>query len=181
VRTLTCPPTGEVLGVNIIAWVENLQSDETRPIMQKYELLNPVPDKWYPTHLLMDSLNEMAQQANVTSNYVAIGMQVGKICPMPPELTDPDVGQVLSVWDSIYQSLHRSGDVGRICCEKMGDKDYKVTFTDLYPDDFSYGIMYGYAKRFLPQGTHFKVFYDPNVTPRDNGGTGATVIHLTWD
>ena len=64
--------------------------------------------------------------------------------------------------------------------EKISDTHFKVSFTDLYPDDFSYGIMCGYGQRFLPPGTDFTVAYDPDIVPRDKGGQGATVIHIYW-
>jgi hypothetical protein len=52
----------------------------------------------------------------------------------------------------------------------------------VYPDDMSYGILYGYARRFLPPGTKFKVYYDPDVLPRDQGGSeNYTIIHISWE
>jgi hypothetical protein len=180
-RKFTCPPDAEVLGQNIRAWAENLQGEDTTPIMQKYGLVNVDPNGWYSVKALMDAMNEIVSNPNSSPNMVAIGLEIGRIVPMPPDMPDPTLGQVLMMWNGIYQYLHRNGDVGAINVEKMSETHYKVTFTDLYPDDFSYGIMYGYARRFLPRGTRFKVFYDEAVTPRDQGGTGATVIHLKWD
>jgi hypothetical protein len=42
--------------------------------------------------------------------------------------------------------------------------------------------LFAYGRRFLPPGTRFRVFYDPDVTPRDYGGDGeATYINITWE
>jgi hypothetical protein len=180
-RKLTCSPTVEVLGVNLSAYFSNLQGEETTPIVRKYGVDNPIPDKWYPAHLLLDAINELMELPNFSFNFVAIGMEIGRICPMPPDLKDPSLGEVLEVWDGIYQSIHRNGDVGIIRCEKVDDKHYRTIHTDVYPDDFTYGIIYGYARRFLPPGTRFKVFYDSGITPRDRGGNGPTIIHVTWE
>ncbi len=180
-RKLTCPLTVETIGVNLKAFSENLQSDETKPVMQKYGLLDTLPYEWYSGHTLLEALNELIAQPNFTFNFVAIGMEIGKICPLPPELKDPSIGQVLMVWNDIYQGIHRNGDVGLIRCEAVGSKHYRAVLTDVYPDDFSYGILYGFARRFLPTGTHFKVFYDKEITPRDQGSNGPTIIHLTWE
>jgi hypothetical protein len=179
-RQFTAPPGNEVIGQNIRAWADNLQGEDTAPIMRKYGLVDVDPQGWYPTQTLMDAMNEILANPNNSANMVAIGMEVGKIVPMPPGMTNPTLGEVLMVWNDLYQYIHRNGDVGKLQCEKVTDTHYQITFTDLYPDDFSYGIMYGYAKRFLPKGTYFKVYYDPEIKPRDQGGTGKTVIHLTW-
>jgi hypothetical protein len=180
-RQFACSPTLELLGQNISAWVTNLKQFETAPIMEKYGLGNLDPDKWYPCHLWMNTLNDMVQIPNVAENFVAIGMEVGKIVPMPPGVENPDLAQVLMLWDGLYQYIHRNGDAGKIVCEKVSDKHYKTIHTDLYPDDFTYGIVYAYAKRFLPPKTPFKVYYDEQITPRDQGGNGATVIHVSWE
>jgi hypothetical protein len=180
-RKLTCPSSTEVLGVNIIAYIDNIQGDETKPIAQKYGVFNPQPDQWYKTLSLLDALNEMAQQPNVTFNFVAIGMEIGRICPMPPGMQNPTIEEVLMIWNDLYQGLHRNGDVGLIRVEKESDSHFKTIHTDVYPDDFSYGILYGFAKRFLPAGTSFKVAYDQQQPPRDYGGLGASILHLTWN
>ncbi len=179
-RQLTCPPNLEVMGQNIRAFVENLQGDDTTPIVQKYGLANVDPNGWYPAHDLIEALNEIAANPNSSANMVAIGMVIGKIVPMPPGLENPSLGQVLMIWNDLYQFIHRNGDPGAILCEQVNEKHYKTIHSDLYPDDFSYGIVYGYGRRFLPPGTQYKVFYDPEATPRDAGGD-VTIIHVSWE
>ena len=50
------------------------------------------------------------------------------------------------------------------------------------PDDMSYGLLYAYARRFLPPGTQFTVYYDPDIPARDYGGDREeTIIHIEWD
>jgi hypothetical protein len=149
--------------------------------MEKYGVADVDPEKWYPEHLLLDALNELAANPNVTPNMVAMGMQVGSIVPMPPELVNPTLEQVLRAWNGVYQSLHRNGDVGTITVDKIDEKHFRIIFDELYPDDFSYGILYGYARRFLPNDTQFVVYYDEQVIPRDRGGEeDVTIIHITW-
>lgn len=180
-RHFTCSPSIELRGQNIMAFVHNLQDAETRPIMEKYGLVDLDPKKWYPFIKWLNALNEIAQHPNMVSNFVAIGMEIGRIVPVPPNLTDPQIGDILMAWDGIYQYLHRNGDVGRIVSERLADNHYRVTTTDLYPDDMDYGIMYGYARRFLSPGTDFTVYYDPDLPRRDHDGADKTVIHLTWE
>ncbi|HVO71312.1 MAG TPA: hypothetical protein VMT24_14780 [Aggregatilineaceae bacterium] len=179
-RKLMGPPGGEVIGVNIRAFADNLQAFQTRPVMQKYGLVDVQPDQWYPLQPLLDGLNELSQCPGMSANLVAIGMEIGMITPVAPHIQNPTLWDVLVNWNDIYQMIHRNGDVGCIACEIVDDKHYKTIHTCLYPDDFNYGIVYGYGRRFLPPGTDFTVFYDPDMKPRDQGGTDATVIHVTW-
>jgi hypothetical protein len=179
-RHFTCAPEIEFIGQNLRAFTDNLQGDEVGPIVAKYGLANADPNGWYKARPWMDAMNELAQHPNFSSNMVAIGMKIGEIVPMPPTLPNPTLGEVLQAWDGIYQYIHRGGDVGKIVCTKIDDKHYTTTHTDLYPDDFSYGIVYGYARRFLPRGARFKVHYDEEVKPRDHGGP-ITIIHVRWE
>jgi hypothetical protein len=181
-RTLTCPPETETIGVNITAFFDNLRDANTKPIMEKYGLLNIDPESWFPASKYLDALNELGQNPDFSSNLVAIGLEVGSMTPLPPDLENPTLEEVLMRWDDMYQMLHRGADVGGVVIEKISDTHYKTTHTVIYPDDMSYGVLYGYGRRFLPPGTRFKVYYDPDVLPRDMGGQeGCTIIHITWE
>ena len=182
-RTLTCPPGSETLGTLLSSFSQNLQSDDVRPIMEKYGVVNLDPMAWYPVKMLLDALNDVASRGNVSTNLVAIGMKIGENVPTPPELGEhPSLEQVLMIWDNLYQGLHRGADVGCIQIEKVSNKYFKTAHSNPYPDDMSYGILYAYARRFLPPGTDFTVFYEPGITPRDRGGAGnATVISVKWE
>ena len=97
-------------------------------------------------------------------------------------MENPTLEEVLLRWNDMYQSLHRGADIGGIVIEKIGDTHYKTTHTVIYPDDLSYGVLYGYARRFLPPGTRFMVYYDEEVIPRDQGGQdGYTIIYISWE
>ncbi|MBN1201913.1 MAG: hypothetical protein JXJ20_08675 [Anaerolineae bacterium] len=180
-RKLTCPPGTETIGQLLNSWYENLQGDETRPIMEKHGMVNLNPTTWYPVRMLLDATNEIAENCNVTPNFVAIGMKIGEAVPLPPDMENPTLEEVLMIWDDLYQGLHRGGDVGCIKIEKVSDTYFKTIQSGIYPDDMSYGVLYAYGRRFLPPGTSFSVFYDPDVTPRDQGGEGeATYINIKW-
>jgi hypothetical protein len=107
-----------------------------------------------------------------------MGMKIGQIQPLPEGVDFP---AVLQSWDEVYHSLHRNGDIGHLKCNQLNDHHYVITSTDLYPDDFDYGIIYGYAKRLLPVGSKFKVYYDKEHTARDRGDSPSTMIHVEWN
>jgi hypothetical protein len=178
-RVLTCDPKVELLGTNLHAWLDNLEADVTEPILKKHDLTSFQPGTWYSCQKWLDVLNDLAQGANFNSACVAVGLSVGQTIPLPPELSNATLPEILNLWDSMYQSLHRGGDVGHIVSEQISDTHYVSRHTDLYPDDFSYGIAYGFTKRFLPRGTQFKVYYDESVQRRDQGGK-VTNIHIDW-
>jgi hypothetical protein len=180
-RHLICPPETECIGATVKAFFDNLRGFDTEPIMEEYGLLDIDPNEWFPTRRYMDALNELVQRPGFTSNLVAIGIAIGIISPLPPDLKNPTLEEVLIRWDDMYQMLHRNADVGGITCEKIGEKHYATSHTVIYPDDMSYGILYGFGRRFLPPGTQFKVYYDPETLPRDRGGKDATVIHIEWE
>ncbi|MBZ0290374.1 MAG: hypothetical protein K8I30_22300 [Anaerolineae bacterium] len=181
-RNLTCPPELEVLGVNLVAFSNNIQGAETTPIMQKYGIIDINPEAWYPARNLLDALNELAVKTNVAANLTAIGMRIGEMVPMPPGLENATLEQAIGVWDAAYQYLHRGADAGCIQVEKVSDTYFKTIHSVIYPDDMSYGILYSYGRRFLPPRTHFSVFYDPDVKARDYGGDGpASIISIKWD
>lgn len=180
-RHFTCSPDVKLLGYYVSAFVDNVQYDEIAPIMSKYGLVDLDPLQTYPCHLWMEALNEIARNPNIASNFTAMGMKIGQIIPVPPEMVNPDFPQMIVDWDHAYQVAHPSGGAGSIVAEQVGEKHWKTIHTNLYPDDFMYGIQYALSKRFLPPGTRFKVFYDPEVKPRDDGGTSTTIIHTTWE
>jgi hypothetical protein len=180
-RTLTCSPGAETLGLLLGGFSDNIQGAETRPILEKHGFFNLQPFEWYPVQMLLDALNELAESPNTMPNFVAIGMTIGEGVPLPPEMANPTLEDVLMIWNNLYQALHRSADVGGIKIEKVSDTYFKTIQSVVYPDDMSYGVLYAYGRRFLPPETPFIVFYDPDVTPRDQGGSGeATYINIKW-
>ena len=178
-RVLTCDQKLELLGLNLRAFIDNLQADEINPVLEKYGLTQVEPMKWYSAAQWLSALNDLQQEVNMTSNLVAIGMEIGRTSPMPPG-SNPTLPEVLSIWnDALYQPLFRNGDPGTISLEKISDRHYVSIHKHLWPDDFSYGIAYGFARRFLPPKTAFRVAYDQNMPRMDEGGQ-STRIHVEW-
>ena len=178
-RIMTCDPKLETVGAILHVYIDNLEADIVLPLAEKRGLTKIQQDQWYPTHKLLDLLNEMAKTTNLGTASVAIGLSVGQTIPMPPELNDPSIHDVLSVWDDLYQGIHRGGYPGHIEIQKISDTHYLTRHHKvIYPDDLSYGVLYGYGRRFL-SGVPFKVYYDEKVQRLDDGGE-FTDIHIAW-
>ncbi len=178
-RHLTCDPKTEVIGQTVLSFIDNVQADEIRPYLAKHGLADIKPDVWYPCHLWLDVMNDLAKETNLSSNLVAIGMGVVDKMLVPPEMEKLTVGDILMGWNDLYHLQHRNGEIGYVKTEKVSDTHYKTIHLHLYPDDFTYGIAYGMAKRWLPKGTRFTVKYDPDVPALDKGGN-LTIIHVSW-
>lgn len=181
-RKFTVAPDVEHSGAITIAFVKNLQSAETTPVFQKYDLINLDPSRWYPASRFMDALNELAESDDFSSTMIAIGLEIAKQVPMGSDGVDPSFEDALVLWDKFYQRAHRGEncDIGGITLDKVAEYHYKTIHTHIYPDDFSYGIAYGLARRYLPKATNFKVFFDADAKQRDRDGAASTIIHVTW-
>lgn len=180
-RKLSCSPNAEVLGALTSIFLENLLGEDTAPIFRKHGVFDMNPETWYPLQPVLDAFNELSEHPNLALNMVAIGIKFVEAAPSPPDNKQPSFETLLKGWDEGYQMHHRGADVGRIWVEKVNATHFKVFYTIVYPDDFSYGVLYGFAKRFLPEGSKFTVFYDPDVPARDYNGTADhTIIHIQW-
>ncbi|MBI1258821.1 MAG: hypothetical protein GC204_15230 [Chloroflexi bacterium] len=178
-RTLTCSPTVETLGAPMLSFIENMEAETIYPYLEQYGLTQIAPNQWYPLQTWLNVLNDMAQGTNLTSNLVAIGLEIIGNVVMPPELERASFPTVLNQWDAIYQMQHRGGDIGHVVVDKVSETHFKTTHNLPYPDDMIYGVGYGMARRYLPRGTQFKVYYDEKEPHLDEGGK-RTVIHIKW-
>lgn len=180
-RKLECEPGTEFSGAALLSIVENVMSAGYLPLIEKYDYDNITPDEWYPLEDFFDFLNELFQMPNQMFNLVAIGMTIAETALMPPELENPTFTEMVEGWDAHYQANFRNGDVGSKTTIKLDDQHYKVVLDGTkMPDDLEYGVLYGFARRFLPPGVNFTVWYDEDVQPMDKGGK-QTVLHVSWE
>lgn len=180
-RVLTCEPHTEISGEALQGLINNLQSDEITPYLMKYGLEDIQPERWYSLQNFQALLNELEANGNAMLNMVAIGMSVAGVAAMPPGLNDPTLDTMLESWNEHYQHSHRYGDIGHKSAEKVEKNHYRLILDHcVYPDDMEYGVLYGFARRFLPSSTPFMVWYDNDVQRLDQGGT-QTVIHVRWE
>jgi flagellar hook protein FlgE len=179
-RRLTCDPKSEVQGGVLAALTSNLQTEAIAPYLAQFNMDHIDPDEWYPTKNYLDLLNELGEKENLTTNFVAIGMTVAETAYMPPEMEGLPFSEFVLGWNDHYYANHRNADIGSKIVEKVGDRHYQIIMDSIYPDDMEYGILYGFAKRYLPAGTDFTVWYDEDVQRKDHGGE-ETVVHVSWD
>jgi hypothetical protein len=180
-RNLTCDPAIEVRGEVLFSLLQNIRARDIEQYVRKYGLTDIQAEHWYRMQPFLNLLNDLAFNANQTPNFVAIGTTISETAYMPPEMNDLPFEEILYHWNDHYQSNHRNGEIGYKSAEKIDDKHYQITLHGgLYPDDFEYGVLYGFGRRFLPKGTYFIVQYDNNVQRLDEGGE-ETVLTIQWE
>jgi len=180
-RKLSCDPGIEVIGHGVLAFTDNIAASQIGDILVRHKLTSIEPEGWYNMNDLLDVLNEIVERhMNITMNYVAMGMKRAESAKMPPNADKMTLPEFLNNWNNVYQMQHRGGDVGQLKVKAITDTHYEVTYDIIYPDDFIYGVAWGFTKRFLPKGTSFVVKYDENVIHKDKGGQ-STVIHISWE
>jgi hypothetical protein len=171
----------ESLGQSMMSIVKYLGKEGLYPILEKHGLAALEPDKWYPTQAWMDVFNDLKRQVPGAeiSNFVTIGTAIVETSALPPEFDTMPLIDILATTDQAYKMNNRGSDLGEYACEKVSDTHVKMVCRVPFPDNYNYGIFYGFARRFLPKGTHFKVFFDQEI-PRCEQGGEATIIHITW-
>jgi hypothetical protein len=176
-------PNSEVIGQSMLGFVQCAMYDELRPFLERYGLAEVDPDQWYPLQVWLDILNDLpAKRAGQAMfDFVSVGMAIAEVAPMSPVY-----GNGMHFGDALvassgggYLRSHRGGDVGGHSAKKIDNNHVVVTTRTPYPDDLIYGVLYGMARRYLPDDAGFIVEYDAETPRRDYGGE-VTVVHITW-
>jgi len=178
---MLCSPGTEVLGGAMLSYIDNLRQEEFRPLLEKYNVTNIKPDKWYPLLPWLHAINELSTRRNFDEVMVAVGMKVIEYAASPEELKNVTLDIWLEGWNEHFQINHRNGDVGKIITQKIADKHYRTVHRHIYPDAMNYGIVYNAAQKFLPQGTQFTVKYEDIFNRLDYGDADETVIIVKWE
>ncbi len=179
-RLFTCPPTVETIGSNVLTYIDNMEDHRTPFYVKQCGLTDVQPDEWYPTQKLLDVFNMMVADGKAAS-IVAVGLSTAEKLEYSEELEHAPLEDILSRWPSVYEQNHRGEGAGHLEVQKLDHNHWIVRLVDsIFPDDATYGVAYGFCKRFLPPGTSFMVEYESLTDRRDFGGN-ETVIHITWD
>lgn len=179
-RELKCDPNVEIIGASVISVTDNMQIEEVQPYLKRHGLEHVEVDKWYPAQSWLSVMNDLRAQTNFTQNAVAIGLAVAENVWMPPEMQNASMEDIVLQWGNIYDMQHRGGDIGFIKTEKLGPKHIRTTHQHPYPDELTYGIGYGFCRRFA-KGESFTVQYLDMDYRMDKGDAPQTIIDITWE
>jgi hypothetical protein len=174
-------PDTEVVGQQMLAFVQCANQAEVMPYLEKYGLAPIIPDKWYPLQSWLDVLRDLTTErgGNAMFDLVSIGMKLVDTSVAPPGAEQIPFDGALGMVNMVNQLNHRNGDIGEYVIERVEDQHVRVVARVPYPDDWLYGMFYGGTRRFLPPGTHFTVSYDD--APRRSQGGETTILHIEWE
>ncbi|HEX3050447.1 MAG TPA: hypothetical protein VHP83_07320 [Aggregatilineaceae bacterium] len=169
----------ETIGQIHLSLFQSINYENFSDYLAKHRLKEIDPGKWYPMQMILDLFSDIVEQGGGMMDLVSIGLKIMELAVLPPPVEAMPFGEVLMQWNEIYHINNRGTDPGGFVTEKISDTHYKIIARQPYPDDYTYGVLYGGAKRWLPQGTQFTVYYDPDLPRREDGGD-VTVIHAEW-
>lgn len=172
-------PDHEVLGAAIITYRDSVNLDHYADFYVEAGLGDVQPDQWYPFQKVLDVLNAIAERGGEMMDFVSIGMAVGRNAPVPPEVSSLPFAQILQTMGKAVEQTNRGANRGYTIFEQVSPTHIKLNIRDSSPDDLLYGTIYGYAKRFLPDGYRFTVRFDPDSPRRELGGD-STILHIEW-
>ncbi len=180
-RKHTCDPAAEISGQDLMAYPVASNAEVVLRILRKYGFAEIDPERWYPLQPLLDALYEIGTHPEAAGSLVSIGVKIAEYGVEPPDLRSARLAQVLEGWDRHLYANVRHGDVGHIVAQKITDTCYRIIHQDVFPDELSYGLAYGFARVHLPLGTNFRVWYENSDHRMDNSDSDKTVICISWE
>lgn len=167
----TFDPNAEVIGRSMLSNFQNLHKDHFVPILQKHGITEIDPEGWYSQQMWLDILKEVTETSgDAIFDLVAVGMAVASLAPFPPQIDT--IEKAFNALGKVYQGNHRNGYVGELVCESSEPGKVVARMNSPYPNNFLYGVAYGIARRYVPQGKSPSVHRDV----RDN----VCYFTITW-
>lgn len=171
-------PDAEVIGGAINGFIDAINRDSIWPHLEKLDMTTIDPNTWYPKQMYVDLWNSILSSSDSAMfDLVSIGMTIADTA-WPPEADGQPFDVLVAEWGNAFNAVNQGNDRGYVKAEKRSDNQYAVICRTPDPDDLHYGIVYGFCKRFLPEGKRFTVKYDETAPRRDNGGH-ETVLLIT--
>ncbi len=168
-------PNVEVLGVSVIAFVDNM-GDRVIPILKKFDLYPLKEDVWYNQQNVLNAYKKI--QEHDFMNMVAIGMQIPDKAVWPPEIKT--VHDALASIDEAYHINNRGGEIGHYRYTKTGERSGTMVCDNPYPSDFDYGIIYRVVQKFRgPDSDDLLVMLDESKPTRRDGADSCTYL-IRW-
>jgi len=167
----------QVIGQTMLAFLENLSAEQTRPIMEAHGLSEIDPETWYSHQLWMDVLESIKeeQQGGSMMTFVAIGKEVVRTAVMPDAIqTIPDALHALHAIH--HANLRNVPEDEGYQIEEVEDNHYIVLHNTPNPDHAIYGFLWGIAKRFKQEGETFVVKQIDNPSPE----TARSAFSVRW-
>jgi hypothetical protein len=170
----------EVRGALIIGYKSALNYEEFASFFEAHGLKEVDPAAWYPAQQVLDVFNDMLDAAHGFLDFVSIGIAAASYLSFPPNVDRHSSESVLTAMSVIPDTLVRSRQPGYVTTERIDAQHYSIKVRSTMPDDMQYGILYAFAKGFVPNVSSIVLSYPPNGKRRDYGDE-YTAFDLKWD
>src|SRR5690348_17223340 len=108
----TIDPNTEVNGRACLAFVQNINIKNIRPVLERHGLVRIDPEAWYPMQKVLDTFCDV-QKADITGMFdlIAIGMEVAEVSRVGDLGEDlMSLPRILQYMRISYRLMHRNGD-----------------------------------------------------------------------
>ncbi len=159
-------PQAEVIGQTMVAFLDNLQADVTRPALVQHGIEMIDPEEWYPHQVWMDVLKTIETNlgGGASMTFVAFGRKVVETAVMPD--TMKSIPDALNALHAIHHAnLRNVPEEEGYSIEAKSDNHYIVYHNTPNPDDAIYGFLWGMAARFKGDDEVFLVEKIDNPKP----------------
>ncbi len=160
--------------------INNMVYEEVIEVVRKHGLHNLDPNAYYPADKFINVFADLINRSNKHMNLVGLGMAVIDNTPLDPEIDNWELEKQLALPVLAYKhKMYKDKLPGDFSLEWISNDHVAYHEALVWPDDFMYGYIYSFAKRFLSKHNTFAVKYDENIDRQDHGGD-VTIIHVTW-
>lgn len=174
-------PDAEVRGQTLLAFQNALRSESLMPLLRRFGMAEIDPLEWYDQQQLCDMFNIIEQYVlgSELFHFIDIGMAVVNSIEIPEPFGSMPFPDINLAWGTVYKVHQRGEDAGYVRVELAGPYHLRIEAMTPYPHNVNYGIHYGIAKRFLPDGTAFRVEFDSSIKDVF-AATAPTILHTRW-
>jgi hypothetical protein len=167
---------GEVLGAAMLGLPACLKADEIMPLLERHGFAQIDPYKWYLQRNIINLYRDIEEgRSNVSENLVSIGIKSIETTQFPPDATTLKSGIMVIVGS--YAQVHRNILPGEGTQVKfLSENHVHFIVNTPYPEDVFYGGYWGLLKKYVPQGTSFRIVQAENPYPDMPG----IVYDATW-
>lgn len=171
-------PNVEVIGT-AIRTVTLALGEAGQPILAKHGLEEVDPEAWYPMQTYLDFFRDLAAPDTINAMFdlVSIGQKIPETILLPPDIQT--IHDIMSMYDQAYQMNHRGGKAGNWHYTRLGDREIKMVAEKPYPDDFDYGAMFSFCRKYKPEDARLTVRIDESQPVRKLGGATTTFM-IKW-
>ena len=96
-------PNAEIIGQNVLGFVECVNSDHILPHLKKHGLSEIDPGSWYPLQKWLDVLNDMTTAGGAMFDFVSVGLQIAETAVYPPEVEQMPFADFVMLIPQVYQ------------------------------------------------------------------------------